>query len=224
VLSAAVLALALAGGAPLPVLGMALLAMWQPWLLLAAAALWAVVARRRGRRARPGPGDEAAFLQGLAAELAAGASLRGALPAAATRAPALDLTRACRLAEAGAPAAEVGGTLAAALPVNGRLAAAAFRLASSTGGRVAALFESLAARAVELGRLSRERRALTAQARASAWVVGGAPVALLGLLAAAGRLGPLLADPAGRAVLVAGLALESLGVGVVWLMVGGAAR
>ncbi|MCU0282195.1 MAG: hypothetical protein MUE66_10395, partial [Acidimicrobiia bacterium] len=187
-LSAVVLALALAAGAPLPALGVAVLALWQPLWLLVAAVVWAAVVRRRRRRGAPGPGDEAGFLQGLAAELDAGASLRAAVSAAATRAPALDLSRACRLAEAGLPAEEVGEALQAALPVNGRLAAAAFRLASTTGGRVASLFHTLAARAAEVGRLSRERRALTAQARASAWVVGGMPVALLLLLAVTGRM------------------------------------
>jgi len=224
VLSAVIVALALAAGAPLPVLGVAVLAMRQPLWLLAAAAVWAVVARRRSRRAGAGPADEAGVLQGLAAELDAGASLRAAVPAAATRAPALDLSRACRLAEAGLPAAAVGEALQAAMPGNGRLAAAAFRLAASTGGRVAALFHTLAARAAEVGRLSRERRALTAQARASAWVVGGVPLALLVLLAATGRVGPLLSEPAGVFVLSVGLVLEAAGVAVVWLMVRGAGR
>ena len=223
-LSALLLAMAVAAGAPLPVLGLASLAMWQPLWLLAAAGVWALVARRRRRGRRAGPGDEAVFLRGLAAELDAGASLRTAVAAAAGRAPALDLSRACRLAEAGLPAERVGEALQAALPGNGRLAAAAFRLASTTGGRVAALFHALAARASELGRLGRERRALTAQARASAWVVGGAPVALLLLLTATGRMGPLLAAPAGVAVLAVGLALEGAGVAVVWLMTRGAGR
>lgn len=223
-LSAVVLSLALAAGAPLPALGVAVLAMWQPLWLLVAAVVWAVVARRRRRGAAAGPGDEAGFLQGLAAELDAGASLRAAVPAAATRSPALDLSRACRLAGAGLPAEEVGEALQAALPINGRLAAAAFRLASATGGRVAALFHTLAARAAEVGRLSRERRALTAQARASAWVVGGVPVALLALLATTGRIGPLLSAPAGALVLGGGLVLEAAGVVVVWLMVRGAGR
>jgi tight adherence protein B len=224
VLKVAVFALAAAGGAPLPVLGVAALAVWHPLWLLAAGGVWALLAHRRRARSRPGAADEAAFLQGLAAELGAGASLRGAVVAAATRAPALDLASACRRAEAGLPAEEVGAVLAEALPLNGRLAAAAFRLASATGGRAAALFQTLAGRAAEVGRLNRERRALTAQARASAWVVGGAPVVLVVLLALTGRAAPLLADPVGQLVLAAGLGLEALGAGVVWLMVRGAGR
>ena len=223
-LSAVVLALALAAGAPSPVLGVAVLAMWQPLWLLAFAAVWAVVAHRRRRLTRAGPADEGGFLQGLAAELDAGASLRAAVVAASTRAPALDLAWACRLADAGLPAEQVGEALQIALPVNGRLAAAAFRLAAATGGRVAALFHTLAARAAEVGRLNRERRALTAQARASAWVVGGVPVALLLLLTLTGRTGRRLADPAGGVVLAVGLALEAAGVAVVWLMVRGTGR
>lgn len=221
-LSAAVLALAVAVGAPLVVVGIAALALWRPLWLLAAAGLWAVLARRGRRRA--GPGDEADFLQGLAAELGAGAALRSAVVAAAARAPALDLGRACRLAGAGLPAQEVGDALQAALPVNGRLAAAAFRLASATGGRVAGLFHSLAGRAAEVGRLERERRALTAQARASAWVVGSLPIGLLIMLGITGRAGALLAGTAGPLVLAVGLGLEAAGVAVVWLMVRRAGR
>lgn len=223
-LSAVVIAVALVAGAPPLAVAMGALALWQPLFLLAGAGAWAVVAHRRRRRLRPGPGDEAAFLAGLAAELEAGASLRAAVASAATRAPALDLSRACRLAEAGLPAPRVGEALRAALPVNGRLAAAAFRLAAEGGGRVAALFHTLAARAGEVGRLEREGRALTAQARASAWVVGGAPLALLVMLAVTGRTGPLLADPLGRGVLALGLGLETAGAAAVWLMVRGAER
>jgi tight adherence protein B len=222
VLSAAILSLSIAAGAPLVVVAVAALAFWRPLWLLGAAGLWAVLARRRRRRA--GPGDEADFLQGLAAELGAGAALRSAVVAAAARAPALDLGRACRLAGAGLPAEQVGEALQRALPVNGRLAAAAFRLASATGGRVAGLFHSLAGRAAEVGRLERERRALTAQARASAWVVGSLPVALLVMLAATGRAGALLGSGVGPVVLALGLGLEATGLTVVWLMVRRAGR
>jgi len=222
VLSAAILSLSIAAGAPLVVVAVAALAFWRPLWLLAAAGLWALLARRGRRRA--GPGDEADFLQGLAAELGAGAALRSAVVAAAARAPALDLGRACRLAGAGLPAEQVGAALQTALPVNGRLAAAAFRLAAATGGKVAGLFHSLAARAADVGRLERERRALTAQARASAWVVGSLPLAVLLMLVATGRAGTLLGDAVGPFVLALGLGLEAAGVTVVWLMVRRAGR
>jgi len=217
VLTAAVAAVGLAAGLPLPVVAAAALAAAQPWWLVVALVIWVVVSRVRRPRG-PGPGDEAGFLGALAAELTAGASLRSAVAAAAERTPALDLGPATRLATAGMPAEQVGGALGEALPVNGRLAAAAFRLAAHGGGRVAAMMQTLADRAAEVGRLERERRALTAQARASAWVVGGAPLLLLALLGLSGRLGPLLADPAGPPILAVGLGLEAMGAVVVWLM------
>jgi tight adherence protein B len=217
-LSAAILALAVVSGAPMPVLAATALAVWQPWWLLAAAACWALTARRRRARARAD--DEADFLRGLAAELAAGASLRMSVLAAAGRVPILNLSSACRLAAAGLPADQVGAALQEALPVNGRLAAAAFRLASTTGGRVGGLMAALATRAAEEGRLERERRALTAQARASAWLVGSLPVLLLAALAGTGRMGHLVGTPGGVAILAVGVVLEGAGVVAVWLMVG----
>lgn len=145
---------------------------------------------RRGEH--PGPGDEVALLNGLAAELRAGASLRMALIAGAQRAPLLDLGRAVRSATAGQPMSEVAAELERALRSNGRLVAAAIRLTAMSGGRAAAVFEELALRAAEAGELSRERRALTAQARLSALVVAGAPVVMLGLLMITGRAQVLL--------------------------------
>jgi Flp pilus assembly protein TadB len=224
VLSAAVLAgVALIAGLPIPVAVVAALALVGPWWLLAGAAGWGILSRVRRPRP-PGPTDEAAFLRGLAAEIAAGASLRQAVVAAADRAPALPLQRAVRGAAAGMPAEEVGEALRAALPVNGTLAAAAFRLAAGTGGKVGAVMHTLAERASEVGRLERERRALSAQARASAWIVGGAPFLLLAGLGLTGRLGPLVSDPAGPVVLAVGLGLQAAGAATVWLMLRGSHR
>jgi tight adherence protein B len=217
VLSVVFLALALASGAPIPVIAITGLAIWRPWWLLVAVACWAAMARKKRARARAD--DEADFLRGLAAELAAGASLRMSVVAAAGRMPILDLSLACRLAAAGLPASQVGSALQAALPVNGRLAAAAFRLASATGGRVGGMMATLAARAAEEGRLVRERRALTAQARASAWVVGSLPVAVLAALGCTGRMGALVGTRAGVAILAVGATLEAAGAIAVWLMV-----
>jgi Flp pilus assembly protein TadB len=47
---------------------------------------------------------------------------------------------------------------------------------------------------------------------------------VLAVLSLTGRLGPLLAEPAGRIVLVAGLALEAIGAAIVAVMVRKAGR
>ena len=91
------LALAVAAGAPpLAVAVLALAVFWPRWFL-AAVVVWVIAAKAR-KRPRATPDDEARFLQGIAAEVGAGASVRTALPAAATRAPALALSRPMRLA------------------------------------------------------------------------------------------------------------------------------
>ena len=222
-LIAVVLAMLVAAGAPWPAAGAILLAAVHPAAFLAAAGVWAVLARRH--RETPGPDDEAAFLRGLAAELSAGAGLRGAVPAAATRAPALDLERVSRLCAAGRPAPEIGTALGEALPVNRAAVAAAFRLAAATGGAVAPLIGTLARRAEAVGRLDRERSAATAQARLSAWLVGGLPIGLLALAMLTGA-GPSAGDlgTPGLAMVAAGAALIASGAGVVALMARRAVR
>jgi len=214
---------AIASGSHWRLVGIIALAVWRPWWFLIGIAGWAVVHRLR-TSGEAGSGDEADLLRGISAELAAGASLRSAVVAAADRAPALDLRGAVRLARAGFPASRIGDALAVALPGNGRLVAAAFRLAATTGGRAAGVMSTLAARADDVGALERERRALTAQARLSAWVVGGAPLLLLAVLGATGRLSGLLEDPVGRIVLGVGVLLELTGAAVVVTMIRRAGR
>ncbi len=218
-----VLGLAVAAGAPWQVVAAVGLAAIHPGWFLAGVAVWVAATRRR--RGGPGPEDESAFLRGLAAELSAGASLRGAVIAAAARAPALDLDRAVRLCRAGCPAEEIGAALGEALDINRVGTAAAFRLASRTGGAIAPVVEALAMRAEAGGRLARERAALTAQARLSAWIVGGVPVALVGLGVVTG-IGPGAGDlGSGGLILVGiGLALIAAGSLVVVVMVRRAER
>jgi len=214
----AILGLAVAAGAPWQVVAAVGLAAVHPAWFLAAIAIWAVVRVRMRQRA--GPEDESAFLRGLAAELSAGASLRGGVIAAASRAPALDLDRAVRLCMAGRPADEIGVALGDALEINRVATAAAFRLAARTGGAISPVVESLAARADAGGRLARDRVALTAQARLSAWIVGGVPVGLIGVGVITG-VGPGAGDlGSGGAVLVGiGLTLIAAGALVVVVMV-----
>lgn len=213
-----IVAAGLVSGAPwwLPV--GAWFAFSHPGAALAVSAGWAVWGKRRTSRRRAGPDDEAVFLRSLAAELTAGASLRSALAAAVGRAPRLDLSGAARAAVAGLPAPVVARALGEALPVNGRAAAATWLLASESGGPAAAMMQSLALRASREGELLRERRALTAQARASAWVVAGLPALLLLGLAVSGRLS-VGDDPAVGLVVAVGIVLQVLGVAAVATMV-----
>lgn len=212
------LGLAVGFGAPVVWVAVLAAAVLRPAWFLAGVAGWAVWHRLRGRPAAAG--EEAAFLRGMAAELSAGASLRSAVAAAAARAPGLDLRRAVRLCAAGRPAEEIGSALREGLPGNGRAAAAAFRLAVRTGGSVTRVVEALATRAEAEDRLARERSAATAQARLSAWLVGGIPVGLLAFVWVTGH-GP---DPAGMGTagpLMLAAGLGSIGTGglVVWAMV-----
>ena len=89
----------------------------SPVGFLTAAAGWgAFQATQRRMARRRMPVAEADLLRGVAAEVAAGASIRHAIVAAADRAPALRLAEVVRLAETGRPAGEVAARLEASLP------------------------------------------------------------------------------------------------------------
>lgn len=215
-----VVAAALVVGVPWPVVGLAIAASWRPWLVLVAATAWAIWAAYRRRTAREStPDQEVAFCAAVAAELRAGASLRMALVDAAARVPQLDLAAPTRRARAGLPIDDVAAPLGDALPLNGKLAAAALRIAADTGGKAASVFDGLAARAAFAAELAREQRAVTAQARLSALVVGGAPLLFGMLLLATGRAGTLLEHGGiGIGIAVVGFALEAAGIAAVALV------
>lgn len=221
-LTAAVFAVALVAGAHPLLLVAAGAAVLHPAIPLVGAAGWAVYNGLNRRGEKPSPSDEAGFLRGVAAEVRRGASLRVAVQEAAGRVPRLDLRRAGRLAGAGADAAAIGDAVATALPSNGRLAGAAFRLSSHSGSSAAALFDALAGRAAEAAELAGERRAATAQARLSAGVVGLAPVAFTMLLITLGK-GPALTG-AGLAIFVIGFGLELAGLVVIGVILWRAER
>lgn len=190
--------------------GAAVLAATRPWLFLAACAGWAGYAWFERRRAMPSPDDEARLLRSLAAELRSGSSLRAALAEAAHAAPALDLSGPTRLAVAGMPMDLVADGVERSLSVNGPLAAAAFRLSSWSGARVAAVFDSLAARAADTAELRREQRAATVQARLSAAIVGLAPLVLSILLVSTGTI-PVRGG-VGLTIVLVGIGLELAGL------------
>jgi Flp pilus assembly protein TadB len=225
VLTVVLLAMGLAIGIHPAALAIVAVAAVEPRIVLFGAAVWAVIAAVRRRSERITPDDEATYFRALAAELRAGASLRSALGEAAHRVPALGFDRPVRLALAGAPMGDIAAIVEGRLPANGRLAAAAFRLSDWSGARVADAFEGLAERATGAAELVRERRAATTQARLSAIVVGGAPVAFALLLFASGRGSGLMAHgPIGGFVLASGLVLEILGLGLVAVIVRRAER
>lgn len=200
------------------VLLIAAVAYAQPAWFLAAAAGWALYhAHRRRRAGQALPAREALFLQALASELEAGASLRHGLAVSAGAVPDLDLARAAHRAVAGRPAPEIAAELAAGLPVNGRAVGAAFSIVAATGARAAAVFAALAVRAAGAVDLEREQRTLTAQARFSAALVGGTPAVVSAGLLLTGR-GPG-GDGVGALVATGGICLIVAGGLVIWAMV-----
>jgi len=219
------LAAGLAQGVHPAALALAGLAAIEPRLVLLGAAVWAAVHAMRRRRRRVTPDDEATYFRALSAELKAGASLRGALGEAADRVPNLSLDQAVRLAAAGTPMAEVADVVEVQFPENGRLAGAAFRLSDWSGAQVADTFAGLAERASSSAELARERKAATAQARMSAFVIGITPAAFAALLLATGK-GSGLVDHGvvGLFILGIGLTLEVLGLMVVALIIRRAER
>ena len=223
-LIALMIAAALAG-APLTLVAvMALVAVSPPAALVAGAGSLLVAAYRRTSGKTHEAVSEAVFCSAIAAELNAGASLRHALATAADGQPGTELATAARAAIAGASSFEVAAHLEGALPDNGRHARLAYELASETGAGAAETFNRLSERATQAADLRRERVSLTAQARLSAFVVGGAPVAIVLLLFLSGRF-HLFADAgtAGMAVLGAGLGLMGAGLLTVWLLLRGPA-
>ncbi len=215
------LAAGLVFGAPLPSLALLGFAAWQPVLFLAVVAIWAAF----GRPPAAGVTAEATLLQAVAAELRSGASLRQALAGAAGRVSRPNLTVVSRLALAGRPLEEIADALGPALPGFGHLAASALRAAGSTGGRAAQVFDDLALIAFEDADLIRRRRVATAQARFSAWIVGGMPIAYLLYAGTTGRLDALRdAGGAGAVLLGLGFGFLITGVAVVWSLLRRASR
>lgn len=204
------LAGALVAGVPTPVLAILTVAMLRPWWFLIGVTGWSFAAASRTRRRR----DDVVYLQGVAAELRSGASLRQALVDASGRVPHLDLQAAVRAAVAGRPLREVAGRVAPALGSSGPLFVAAIEVAAVGGGAVAATFDGLAMLASEDAELAGERRAATAQAKVSALIVGGLPIIYLVYALASGKLAALLAFGSVGAGIV-GIGVGSLGIGLI---------
>lgn len=138
------------------------------------------------RAARDTPEPLGAELRRASAEIALGARVDDALIGLSGRLPDPDL-----------------GLLVTAILVQRR-----------TGGDLARALRDMASRLEERGRLVREIRGATAQARATAWMVAALPVlgAVLAESAAPGLVSRTASNPLGLAILVAAVTLEVVGV------------
>jgi tight adherence protein B len=215
------LAWGLAAGVPLVVLALVGISLLSPRVALAGLGVITV----GDRISRKPAGGDAAYLQAVAAELRSGAGVRAAIADAADRMPSVMLERVARSARAGRPLDELAEGLQSALGRHGGLAGAALRVAGMTGGRAAETFDQLALLALEDAELAGERRAATAQARVSAWIVGGLPTAYLVYAAGSGRLSALWkAGTIGPVILGLGALLLVGGVGAIVILVRRAQR
>jgi tight adherence protein B len=146
--------------------------------------------------------------QQLAAALGAGLSLRQALARAAGDSPEPARAELARTAAE----LELGTRLEAALEALARRVPAhdlhvmvtAILVQRRTGGNLARALSGLSGRLEERGRLARELRGATAQARMTAWLVGALPVvgAAIAELASPGLLARTLGSGPGPALLV----------------------
>ena len=168
---------------------------------------------QRWRIQRQPVADEQQFFLAIHAELRSGASLRHAIAAAAHDQTGRLMDHLGRTARSDEPLDAVVAAMRR-LPQLGDRAAVATRVAAETGGRAADVFLRLADRARADTELRLQSRTLTTQARLSAAIVGSLPLLWLAL-GGVDRLQMLMAN-GGAIVAVAGVAMEALGVLLVW--------
>jgi tight adherence protein B len=155
-------------------------------------------------------------LEQVGAELRAGGTVSTALAAIARGdGPlAVDTTRAQTRVGLGASLDDALHAWTRERPVFGVDAAAgALALSTSVGGRAADALDGLAASLRERLAVAAEARALSAQARYSAWVIGLLPLGWFAVTTVTDprTLRPLIATDAGRVCAAVGVALELLG-------------
>lgn len=156
--------------------------------------------------------------QNLAAALAAGLSLRQALQRAPMSVPRPVSDELAHLARHLQYGTRIETTLIGfreRLPHPAvRLVVAAISIQRTVGGNLADALTQLAGHLDERDQLARESRSATAQARMSAWLVAGLPVAagIAVELAAPGSLEQTLNNGIGRVVLAGGLLSQCTGI------------
>lgn len=196
------MAVAVGLGVDLPLLAFLGLVLFFPWGF----ALLALVVAWLGRRAREDRSTR--FLEGVAAELRSGASLRQAVAASAAAVGEADLA-ACAM-DLGHE--DLGARAASVFPDVGGELQVTVSTAARSGSASADLFDELAALAMAHQELRREVRVAAAPGRVAAGIFLGAPVFYLGHRWVTGDLAPLLAAPAQRTAALIGLALFVVGL------------
>jgi tight adherence protein B len=174
-------------------------------------ALWWARGRGDGRVVEALPGALDRVSAGLRAGSTVGESLSDL--AGGTGALAPDLRRLDARSHLGVGLGDALAQWSEERPLPGvQAVSGALALAVSVGGACAVALEGLGESLRAREATMREAHALSAQARMSAFVVGGAPVAYLVFVSLTdpGSLDALLATNAGRACLVIGLGLEAL--------------
>jgi Flp pilus assembly protein TadB len=182
-------------------------------------------ARRRARRrwtlpARPSVRVDTALpdaLESMARSLRSGSSLRIAIAEAGAAAPTPlgeGLTDVAGAAARGRPLATAIDRWSSSTPGEGvALTAAALGLGAELGGAAARSLDGVAGTLRDRNGVRREVRALSTQARASAAVIGCAPVAFLLVVAAVdpSAVGFLVGSPVGLSCLASGLGFDAAG-------------
>jgi tight adherence protein B len=182
----------------------------------AAAAVPIAVLAARHRRARRITAAVPGTVERVASELRAGGTIPTAISAIGTSDAVLagDFARVQTRLALGAPIAQALEAWVGERPADGvDVAAGALAMCASVGGRSADALDGLASSLRDRLAVAAEARALSAQARMSAVVVGGTPLLYLAWSAVADRraLHTLTATAPGRLCLAVGLALEVLG-------------
>ena len=189
--------------------------------LVGVAATPLVLLRARERRSRSLSEQLPEALDMMSRSLRAGHALTSAFQLVATEMPepiSVEFARAFEEQRLGMPLERAVREMAARAPSNGdvKIFAVSTVIQKETGGNLAEILEGIATTVRERYRFFGKLRALTGEARASAWVVSAMPPLFALFLATSQRdyMTMLVQDPLGRSILTGGIAAWLLGI--VW--------
>ena len=189
-------------------------------------AAWAVVSSADRRYLDRFAAQLPVVAQQLAGGIGAGLSLRQAIARVAGDAPApaaSELARISRDLELGARVEDALEDAVQRLPSPGlRTLVIAVMVQRTVGGNLSQALADLSRRLEEGAMLDREARSATAQARMSAWLVAGLPLAggVLVEIASPGTLARTLGHGPGLGIVVVAAALQMVGIALIRRIIG----